>query len=221
MNLPDNLLGEAWYWAAWAVWLPLFALCVWRAPWRRLADTELLNVWLGMVVLLTVVWSLKAGVRPGLSLHLLGAMLFTLSFGPYLAFVGLVAVLLGVTLNGGAGPFAFAANSLLLGGVGVGVAHAFFSVVSRCLPAHFFVYVFMNGFVGAALSTLSVGLAASVFLSVSDAYDWDYLFGEFFPYFMLLGFSEAWLSGAILTVFVVYRPAWVATFDDARYLSNK
>ena len=79
MNLNDTLLGEAWYWTAWAVWLPLFALSLWRAPWARLKDGELLNVWLGMVVMLTLLWSLKAGVKPGLNLHLLGAMAATLA----------------------------------------------------------------------------------------------------------------------------------------------
>ena len=53
MNLPDTLLGEEWYWAAWVVWILFFARSLFRAPWRRLADAELLNVWLGMVVLLT------------------------------------------------------------------------------------------------------------------------------------------------------------------------
>ena len=70
MNLPDNLLGEAWYWAAWAAWVPLFARSLFRAPWSRLRDPQLLNVWLGMVVLLVLVWSLKAGVKPPLACFL-------------------------------------------------------------------------------------------------------------------------------------------------------
>eukprot|EP00825_Cyclidium_porcatum_P050720 TRINITY_DN9125_c0_g1_i1.p1 TRINITY_DN9125_c0_g1~~TRINITY_DN9125_c0_g1_i1.p1 ORF type:complete len:163 (-),score=12.74 TRINITY_DN9125_c0_g1_i1:40-528(-) len=122
VNLTDTLLGEAWYWTAWVVWLPLFARCVSRAPWARLRDSEQLNVWLGMVVLLTLVWSLKAGVKPGLGFHLLGATVFTLSFGPYLAFVGLSLVVAGITLNGAAGPFAYALNALLLAGASVGIS---------------------------------------------------------------------------------------------------
>ncbi|HXE38174.1 MAG TPA: energy-coupling factor ABC transporter permease, partial [Azonexus sp.] len=118
MDLPDTLLGEGWYWTAWAVWSLCFARSVRRAPWGRLRDSEQLNVWLGMIVLLTLIWSLKAGVRPGLAFHLLGATVFTLSFGPHLAFVGLSLVTAGITLNGAAGPFAYAANALLLGGVG-------------------------------------------------------------------------------------------------------
>lgn len=221
MNLPDTLLGEAWYWAAWAVWLPLFARSLLRSPWGRLSDSTLLNVWLGMIVLLTLVWSMKAGVRPGLAMHLLGATVFTLTFGPHLAFVGLSLVLLGITLNGEGGFLAYALNALLMAGVGVLLSEGIYRLVVRIFPQHFFVYIFINGFFGSALTVFGVGLAATVLLALAGVYSWDYLVGEYLPYFMLLGFSEAWLSGMLMTVFVIYRPGWVITFDDSSYLANK
>ena len=221
MNLPDTLLGEGWYWAAWAVWLPLFARSLLKAPWGRLRDSEQLNVWLGMIVLLTLIWSLKAGVKPGLSMHLLGATVFTLSFGPHLAFVGLSLVLLGITLNGAGGFLAYAINALLMAGVSVWLSQAMYRLVVRFLPRHFFVYIFVNGFFAAALTVIGVGMVATLLLVVAGAYPLDYLVAEYLPYFLLLGFSEAWLSGMVMTLFVVYRPAWVGTFDDASYLANK
>jgi uncharacterized membrane protein len=54
-----------------------------------------LNVWLGTVVLLILVWSMKAGVKPGLNMHLLGATIFTLMFGRQLAVIGFSLVLAG------------------------------------------------------------------------------------------------------------------------------
>ena len=221
MNLTDTLLGEGWYWAAWVVWLLFFARSLWRAPWARLKDSEQFNVWLGMVVLLTLVWSLKAGVKPGLSLHLLGATVMVLCCGPHLAFIGLSAVTAGITLNGAAGYMAFAINALMLAGVGVVASQAFYRVFSRRLPPNFFVYVFVNAFLGAALTVLVVGFFSTLLHAVSGVYSWDYLIEEYFPYFLLLGFSEAWLTGMLMTLFVVYRPHWVATFDDARYLADK
>ena len=56
---------------------------------------------------------------------------------------------------------------------------------------------------------------------MAGAYEWEYLSGEYLPYFLLLAFSEAWLSGMVMTLFVVYRPNWVLTFDDSRYLTGK
>lgn len=214
-------MGEGWYWATWIVWALLFAHCLLRAPWGRLRDSEQLNVWLGMVVLLTLIWSLKAGVKPGLSLHLLGATVFVLSFGPYLAFVGLSLVTAGITLNGAAGPFAFGVNALLLAGVGVGLSHLFYRAFSGMLPKNFFVYIFICGFFGAALTILGVGFAATALLAVVGAYEWEYLISEYLPYFLLLAFSEAWLSGMMMTLFVVYRPHWVVSFDDSSYLAGK
>ena len=221
MNLPDTLLGEEWYWAAWVVWLLFFARSLLKAPWARLKDGELLNVWLGMIVLLTLVWSMKAGVKPGLALHLLGATVFTLSFGPHLAFIGLSLVTLGITLNGAAGGFAYALNALLLAGVGVVLSQRLYRLFSLWLPKHFFVYIFVNGFFGAALTTMGVGVVSTCFLAMAGAYEWEYLSGEYLPYFLLLAFSEAWLSGMVMTLFVVYRPNWVLTFDDSRYLTGK
>lgn len=221
MYLPDTLLGEGWYWAAWAVWLPLFLRSLRRAPWSCLKESSRFNLWLGTVVVLTLIWSLQAGIKPGLSLHLLGASILVLSFGPPLAFIGLSLVLAGVTVNGGGGWFGFAANSLLTAGVAVFLAQAIFRLADRFLPRQLFVYLFVNGFFGAALAVLGVGAASSLLLAVAGAYPAAYLLEEYLPYYLLLGFSEAWLSGMVMTLLVVYFPGWVATFDDSRYLAGK
>jgi len=221
VNLPDTLLDEAWYWAAWAVWVPLLVRSLRRAPWARLKESAQSNMWWGMIVVLVLLWSLVAGVKPGLSLHLLGAAVFTLCFGPHFAFVGLSLVLAAVTLNGSGGWLSFAFNSLAMAGVGAAASYGIFRLAERWLPRNFFVYVFVNGFFGAALAVMAVGVCASALLALGGAYSVEYLVGEYLPYFLLLGFSEAWLSGMAMTLFVIYRPEWVATFDDSRYLANK
>lgn len=221
MNLPDSLLGEGWYWAAWAFWLPLFALSVRQAPWSRLQASAQSNLWLGMIVVLILLWSLVAGIKPGLSLHFLGATVFTLCFGPALAFIGLSVVLAGVTLNGAGDWGSFALNSLVMAGTGVATSYGIFRLSERWLPRHLFVYLFFSAFFGSALSVLAVGSVAILVLGLGHAYDFGYLTGEYLLYFLLLGFSEAWLSGMAMTLLVIYRPEWVATFDDIRYLNGK
>lgn len=220
MNLPDGLLDSTWAAMAWLLFAPFVLHTVWRAPWHVVAESARFNTWLGLIVALTLLWSLKAGVKPGLSLHLLGAAVMTLCFGWRLAFLGLCLVLAGVTLNGDAGWEGYAINALLMGGVGVPVSHAVWRATDRFLPRHFFVYVFANGFFGAALAVMSVGLVSCLVLVASDTYRFEYLFEEYLPYFLLLGFSEGWLSGMAVTLFILYRPGWVASFDDARYLKD-
>jgi uncharacterized membrane protein len=36
-----------------------------------------------------------------------------------------------------------------------------------------------------------------------------------------MAWSEAFATGMLITVMVVYKPQWVATFDDRRYLLDK
>ena len=175
MNLPDGLLNDAWTALAWVLFLPLLVRAVWRAPWRMLADNGRLHVWLGSLVVLTLLWSLQAGVKPGLSLHLLGAMVLTLCFGWELAFIGLCVVLAATALNGTGGWEAYAANALLMGGVGVGASNLLYRLGRYVLPRHFFVYVFANGFFGAALAIMTVGLISSIVFAVQGAYTFDFL----------------------------------------------
>ena len=49
----------------------------------------------------------------------------------------------------------------------------------------------------------------------------ELVFGEYLPYLLYLAFGEATLTGMLLTLAVAYRPQWVATFDDARYLDGR
>ncbi|WP_291986094.1 energy-coupling factor ABC transporter permease [Candidatus Accumulibacter sp. ACC007] len=221
MNLPDGLLGGSWILLSWLlfVWVALVALR--RAPWRVLADSARLNAFLATIVALIVLWHLQAGVKPGLSLHLLGATVFTLCFGWALAFVGLCLVLVGVGLNGFSGWQSFAVNALLMAGVGVAVSHGLHRLVDRLLPRHMFVYIFCKGFFASALALIAVGLSACALLVLSGTYEADYLAGEYLPYFLLLGFSEAWLSGMMATLFAVFRPELLADFDDAQFLGRK
>lgn len=221
MNFPSGLFGDGW---AWAAWLPLAAVWLWclrTAPWQRLKEEGQLNIFLGTVVVLMLMWSMKAGVRPGLNLHLLGATAITLMFGRQLAIVGLSLVLAAVTLNGGAGWQAYALNALLLAAFPCVVAFAVLRVVERWLPAHLFIYIFVAAFFGAALTAGATGLASTLLLLLADVYPAQTLLTDFLPYFLLLGFSEAWLNGAAVTLMVVYFPRWVGTFDDRRYLWNK
>jgi uncharacterized membrane protein len=220
MNLPDGLLSGSWTMLAWLPFGMLAFIAARRAPWRVLTDSRRLNAFLAMSVALVLLWHLQAGVRPGLSLHLLGATVFTLCFGWALAFVGLCLVLAGASLNGIAGWEAFAVNGLLMVSVGVATTHAVHQLVDRALPRHMFVYIFCKGFFASALAVLAVGLASCLVLSWTGTYADDYLTSEYLPYFVLLGFSEAWLSGMVTTLFAVYRPDLLADFDDATFLER-
>jgi uncharacterized membrane protein len=218
MNFPEGLFSSAWTFGAFMFLLVIWLWCLRTAPWRRLADSGQLNVWLGTVVVLMLFWSMKAGVKPGLNLHLLGATAFTLMFGRQLAIVGFSAVMAAVTLNGAAGWEAYALNVLVMAVFPCFAAHLLLRIVERFLPVNFFCYIFCAGFFGAAIAIMSTGLFSALLLWLAGVYPAEMLINDYLPYYLLLGFAEAWLNGAAMTLMVVYYPHWVGSFDDRRYL---
>lgn len=221
MNCPAQLFPIGWSLAA---FVPLLAILVWAvrtAPWSRLKESTHSHVFLGFVVALTLLWAMQAGVRPGLNYHLLGATVAVLAFGPQLGIIALCMVLAATTFNGAAAWQSYGLNAMVMIAVPVAVAQVSHWLVVRFLPAHLFVFIFGNAFFGAWLNMILTGVAASGMLYMAAVYPAEQLFGQYLPYFVLLGFSEGTLSGMAITLMVVYRPGWVMSFDDGRYLLNK
>ncbi|MDR2240151.1 MAG: energy-coupling factor ABC transporter permease [Zoogloeaceae bacterium] len=221
MNFPTGLFPQSWIIGAFALLALILLWCLRTAPWRRLADSGQMNIWLGGIVVLMLFWSMRAGVKPGLDLHLLGATTFTLMFGRQLAILGFSLVMAAVTLNGAAGWEAYALNVLLCAVFPCFVADVLLRIVERYLPPNFFCYIFGAAFFGAAIAMVSTGLLASIVLWLAGVYSADMLFDNYLPYFALLGFAEAWMNGVLITLMVIYYPRWVGSFDDRRYLYKK
>jgi uncharacterized membrane protein len=88
------------------------------------------------------------------------------------------------------------------------------------LPANFFVYVFIGGFLGGALAMAAASAAAAGSIALGspgsappgDAWTAPVL---------MLAFGEATLTGMLITLFVVYKPDWVGTFRDELYLRRR
>lgn len=221
MNLPDHLLPDAWYWSGHALFAVALGWALLTAPWRRLSDNLQQHLWLGTCVGLMLLWSIKTGIRPGLNFHLLGATLLTLMFRAQLAVVAASIVTVAVTLSAGDGWQSFSINALTMGVLPVLLSYGVYRLADKILPSHLFIYIFVNAFLGAALTMAATGLVSTLTLLFSGAYSLDYLKTHYLPYYILLGWSEGISTGMGITLMVVYRPEWLATFDDKRYLDGK
>ena len=221
MNLTRELLPATWHWLALIVFCALLLRAARGAPWKLLSDSSRLNAWLGSIVLLLVLWMIRAGVQPGLGFHLLGATACTLMFGPSLAFIAMAAVVAGAAAAGSIEPWSVPINALVMGAVPIAVSLGILRAAERWLPSHFFVYIFGAAFFGGALAMLATGLTASGLLVATGAYAFEYLRSDYLPWYLLMSWAEAFTTGAALTLMVVYRPQWVCTFDDARYIIGK
>jgi uncharacterized membrane protein len=220
MNLVAANIPSHWLWALWLLATVLGLLIARRAGWRMLGDSANLNIFLAATVCVLGLWLIKTGIKPGLNFHLIGATALTLMFRPLFALFSLALLTAAISIWQGEYA-AFAANWLIMGVVPAGVSWGIYKLADSKLPNHLFIYIFINAFFGAALAAIAVGLAATGFVALAGAYPLDYLLEEYLPYFLLIAFSEAFITGMLITMMVIYKPEWVATFDDKRYLLDK
>lgn len=220
MNLVSAHIPSAWTVALWLLLAGLFVLMWHKAAWPVLKTPGNLNVLLGATVILLGLWLIKTGVRPGLNFHLLGATALTLMFRPWFAILALALVIAGLTLHNGEFN-AYPANVLLMAVLPVSVSWTIYRLVDRKMANHVFIYIFLNCFFGAGIAIAVVGIAATLIATALGVYSLNYLLENYLPFYMLMAWAEAFSTGMIMTVLVVYKPEWVATFDDQRYLVSK
>lgn len=221
MNYPYAMLPGPWLWAMYLIYAVGVIALISTAPWRRLLVNENSHVYLGTCVGLMLLWTIKTDGIPGMEYHFLGATLLTLMVGWQLAIVGINIVMAGVVLSAGGDWQTFPVNALVMGFVPVLVSQLIYYYVDKKLPKNFFVYVFLSAFFGAALAVAVAILSASELLILSGVHGLKALALEFLPYTPLMMFPEAFITGMLITIFVVLRPSWVSTFDDNRYLKGK
>lgn len=221
MNKESLIFAEGWVTLGWAGVLVLLWL-FWRAgEFARLKDAARLNLFLGVAVALMVLWQIRTGVRPGLSFHLLGASVATLMFGFWRGWLAASLAAVAMALAGKAGLPALGLEILIFCALPAAITHSLYKLVGHKLPNHFFIYVLVNGFFGAALAVAAVALASTLVMVLAGLYQADYLLEHYTPYFLLLSWSEAFTTGMVVTLLAVYRPEWLETFEDSRYIKNK
>jgi len=221
MNLPDNLIAFPWPLYSHFIIAPIMIWAIWTAPWHKLKQSDSQHVFFGAIVVLSIIWNIKAGISPGLSFHLLGVMVFYLLFGWQFALFGLMLVLLVITFSGSSGWETYSLNCLFMVVIPLTVSHSIFVLVDSKLPNNYFVYVLVNGFLGAALALFSCLLSNITFLVMTETYTYQYIAYEYIPFIPLMLFPEALLNGLLMSIFVANCPSWVSTFDDDRYIKGK
>jgi uncharacterized membrane protein len=221
MQIEAELLTPGWRLATAAVALPLLAFALATAPWSTwLGRSDRQHAWLGMIVLLILVWSMRAGITPGLSFQFLLVATFALMHGWRLALIGVGVVLASeCVLAGGWSPWtAWAANFLCFGVVPVAFVGVLHRLVQRALPLNYFVYFFVTVFFGSMLAFNLAGVARFGLLAANGTLADAQLAQEYFLWLPMMSFAEAFMNGIVMAMAVVYRPEWVASFDDRLYL---
>jgi len=183
-------------------------------PWDALRAPALRAPWLAALVLLPLLWAAQSLLPADFPAALSGACLLVLMFGWPLAILTLVAVAAaGAWLGGGdlARAVTLAAWS---GAVPATAALALGLATRHWLPRHLFVYILGRSFIGTALATV---LAAAL-RAWSAAGEGTAAASAIFPAAWLIAWGEAFITGALTAIFVAFRPQWLLTYSDTRYL---
>lgn len=203
--------------------LVLFAYGLWQA-WRHLdykrlrGDHAMQHTLFGAAVVLGFLWQMRAGLLPGLSIHLLGITAVTLMLGWGAAvFAGLSALVLAVIT--GREPWRlFAVNGLITVMVPALTTYAVMLWERRRGFRNFFAYIFICGFFGAGLATAVAGGLTVLLLWSGGAYSWYELVHDYVRYMPLFILPEAVVNGMVVTGLMVFHPERLQTLDARRYL---
>lgn len=222
MNITESLLSGSWLWMANILYVSALLLAVWRSPWRVIsANRGLQHLFFGATVLLLLMWSMRAGISPGLSIHFLGVTALTLILGWDLAILSASLVLLGMTLLGKESWQGFAVNGLCLVIIPAFLSHAIHQLVDKKLPKNFFIYLFLCGFLGSSVVIAVSGLMMSVVLWLDGVYPWSKITQEYVNYLPLIMFPEGLMNGILMTGIMVFYPDWIRTFNARLYIDEQ
>lgn len=186
--------------------------------WLRQAGAA--HVYGGAIVALLVLWQLRAGIGDGPWLHLVGATVLTLMFGWQLALLAIATLVLAVLLRGHGDLASVGLNVCVMGVVPILFSYRVARLAERWLAPNFFIYVFVSAFLGAALAIMLVATAGAL-VTLAGGLDAGHVLGNYLPTSLLIVFPEAFATGACMTLAVVYRPHWVVSFDDRRYIDGR
>ena len=221
VDFPASLFPAGMLWPANALLIFVLAAALRYLPFGRLRSNEFTHVYFAACVFLLLLWNTRVGVLPALNFHLLGVTAITLMFGWAYAVLAVLLVCVGTLINQGGGWEGLGLNVLVVGCVPILLTQLLLHFAQRRLPHNFFVYIYINGFLAAGLSTLAVGLVGALLVLMADGRNGEWLSYQYYPFFPLIFFSEAFMNGMIMTALVALRPGWVSSFDDNLYINNK
>ncbi len=218
MGMTENLLSTS----QWLITLVLFLIILVRAvrtiDWQAVRrDNTLQHTFFGAAVVLGFLWQLRAGLSPGLSIHVFGITVITLMLGWALAVLaGLLALVITV-ITGREPLLMFAANGLITVMIPALVSHGIMLWERHKNFKNFFAYIFVCGFFGAGIAVAAAGIVMCLLLWSSGVYDVSELVHEYLRYLPLFMIPEGFANGAFVTGLMVFHPDRLTTLDQRRY----
>jgi uncharacterized membrane protein len=213
----------AWILSACAI----FLLGVFKSRHGVLLQPRLRNLFLACILLLALAWNVRAYLPNSnidhfidLSFHFFGASLLVALFGFWSAITLLfIVALVGVfSLSGDL--VESTRHYVLVSVIPALFAYGVIKAVNQFLPKHLFILILGNGYLAAFISTFATGVliyGLQQILNITSFGTSDPL--GWFLGLLILSFMEGSLSGMLLAILLVYRPQWVSTYQEDRYMN--
>jgi len=218
MGMTENLLSTSQWLLTASIFVLVLLAALRSVDWQALRKNSVTQHSLfGAAVVLGFVWQLRAGISPGLAIHIFGITVITLMLGWALAVIsGLLALVITV-ITGREPLLMFAANGLVTVMVPALVTHAIMLWERRRDFRNFFAYIFFCGFFGAGLSVAAAGVLMCLMLWSSGVYTFETLVHEYLRYLPLFMIPEGFVNGVFVTGLMVFHPDRLSTLDQRRY----
>lgn len=100
--------------------------------------------------------------------------------------------------------------------IAIGQSYGTYLLLQRYLKPHPFVYIFAQGFINSAL-VICVYMWLQGCVYALQGMPWHQVMEQHWLLIPLVALPEALLNGSALTLLVIYRPQWLATFRESDY----
>ncbi|MCX4028059.1 energy-coupling factor ABC transporter permease [Endozoicomonas sp. SM1973] len=185
-----------------------------------LADSGLQHRFGASIFCLSLLWLIHRDFPIGVSLHFLGMSAVTLVIGWPRAIMSGFVVLALLTLFQQADWVSFGVNGLVMIVVPVVAMQLFYQWIEHFQSRNIFTYIFGIGFVGSLFSALLVIVAVIIVLWGSDGFEFPANWPDYLPYTPLIVMPEAVINGMVVSAVTVFKPDWVITFNQQKYLNR-
>lgn len=183
-------------------------------PLEALRGPALRNRWTAMLVLLACLWGVQVMLPLALPLQFTGVPLMVLMFGWPLAMLTSLPVAVAAAWIGGTDLGAAFGLAAWGGAVPATAALSIGIAIRRWLPKQVFVYILGRSFFGTVLAMFLTGWLHAWLAPPAQGNSMTVLLTAGW----LVAWGEGFATGALTAIFVAFRPEWLLTFSDSRYL---
>ena len=206
--------------------LCLFGLALYKSHPKTYLRQPLFSLAVSCIILITIAWNMKATlpgqsgqVLIGFTFHFFGASLLVAMLGIWHALTILFCVSFVSGFLIGGDPFDAAQNYFLIGVMPAFVSSIIIYLIKKYMPKHLFVLILGTGYVAGFASVLVS--AVTIFILQQYVFPAPVTMLDPLGWFLgviILSFMEGSLSGMLLAIFLIYKPQWVATYNETAYV---